>query len=327
MPIFTKSNSKLRIWLFESIKKPRVRAYLLVLITTLIYHSVMLELYFSWWKNDYYYHGFAFPLISFFLVLKSRNKLKNTEIKGSLSGIVLVSLGVFIFLLDKYYFNILFLSALSMLIFLVGAILLAFGREYLRVLFFPVLLLIFMIPIPDFILKLFIFRLQLIASMIGATILQFLGVPVLRDGIYLQLPSLLIKVDETCSSMHSLIALSSASCVMAYLMADSIGKRVIIIASSIPLAILANGLRLVLVILLGLWMGEKVFQSYFHPFSGKLLFSCALFVLILETILLDRRYRSLKKILSSMRLSPSERESLRLKFKQFKSLWTKERTE
>jgi exosortase/archaeosortase family protein len=114
---------------------------------------------------------------------------------------------------------------------------------------------------------------------------------------------------------------------MAYMMADSIGKRVIIIASSIPLAILANGLRLVLVILLGLWMGEKVFQSYFHPFSGKLLFACALFVLILETILLNRRNRSLKKIFSSLRLSPSERASLRLKFNQFKALWTKERTE
>ena len=291
-------------------KKPRVRAYLLVLITTLIYHSVMLELYFAWCNNDYYYHGFAFPLISFFLVFKNRNKLKNTEIKGSLYGMVFVSFGILIFLLDKYYSNILFLSSLSMLIFLVGAILLGFGKEYLRILFFPVLILLFMIPIPDFILKLIIFRLQLIASMIGATILRILGVPVLRDGIYLRLAPFLIKVDETCSSLHSLIALSSASFVIAYMFVDSIGKRVIIIASSIPLAILANGLRLVLVIVLGLWMGEKVFQSYFHPFSGKLLFACALLVLLLEAIILNRRNRPLKKILSSIRPSQSEKKQV-----------------
>jgi hypothetical protein len=89
----------------------------------------------------------------FYLVFKSGNKLKNTEIRGSLFGIVFVSVGILIFLLDKHYFNILFLSA-CLLVFFVGAILLAFGKVSKGSLFQSFL--IFMIPIPDSILKFFI---------------------------------------------------------------------------------------------------------------------------------------------------------------------------
>jgi exosortase/archaeosortase family protein len=107
--------------------------------------------------------------------------------------------------------------------------------------------------------------------------------------------------------MHSLIALSALSFVIAYMMMESLGEKILVVASSIPLAILANGCRLVLIILLGLWMGEKVFASFFHPLSGKLFFLLALFILFLEAEMIKRLNRSFVAFFSNRRLFRSKK--------------------
>jgi exosortase len=298
-------------WFIESMKIPKAKVFLLILFTILIYHPVMLGLFHAWQKNHYYNHGFLIPLISCYLVYRNREKLKGMSWKPSLYGIAFILLGILIFFLDKYFLNVLFLSSIGMLIFIMGGILFVFGKEYLRALLFPISFLLFMIPVPDFIFDLMIGPLQLTASMIGKIILRILGVPVLRDGIYLHLVSFSVEVDKSCSSMHSLIALSALSFVIAYLMMDSMGERIMIVASSIPLAIIANGFRLVLIIMLALWKGEMIFKSFFHPLSGKLFFLLALFILVLEAELIKRVHRSLATVFSNGRLFRSEKSKPR----------------
>jgi len=288
-------------WFVARFNNAMIRGGSILLLIVLIYHSVIRELYLAWLKNHYYYHGFLIPLISFCLVYKSRGKLIKCENRPSLYGIIFASSGIFEFLIENFFINDLFLSSLSMLIFLVGMVLLAFGKEYLRVLLFPIIFLIFMIPIPNFVFDSLIGPLQLIASKLGEIFLRFLGIPVLRDGIYLQLETLTIEIDKSCSSMHSLIALSSLSCVVAYLMVETMKKRIVVVASSIPLAILANGFRVVLIILLALWKGPVVFDSFLHPLSGKLFFLAALSVLVFEAEILNRANRPLKNIILSVR--------------------------
>ena len=282
-----------------SIKTPIAKGCLLILFSTLVYHPVMVALYHAWQKNHYYNHGFLIPLISCYLVYRNREKLKTISYKPSLYGIVFILLGILVFLLDKSYTNVLFFSSVGMLIFITGGILLAFGKDYLRAVLFPVLFLIFMIPIPEFLFDLVIGPLQLTASMIGKIILRILGVPVLRDGIYLHLAPFTVQVDMSCSSMHSLIALSALSFVIAYIMMDSIGGKIMIVASSIPLAIIANGFRLVLIIILALWKGEMIFRSFFHPLSGKLFFLLSLFILFLEAEMIKRIHRNMTILFSN----------------------------
>jgi exosortase len=302
-----KSISRFESWFIGLIKMPKARVCLLILLTMLIYNSVMLELYHAWLKNHYYNHGFLIPLISFYLVIRNRTKLRNIKAIPSLYGIIFALGGIFIFFLDKYFFKVLFLSSVGMLIFIMGGILFAFGKYHLRALLFPILFLLFMIPIPEFVFDLLIGPLQLTASRMGEVILRFFGVPVLRNGIYLYLAPFIIEVDKSCSSMHSLIALSALSFVIAYMMVDSMSERIMIVASSIPLAILANGFRLVLIIMLALWKGEMIFKSFFHPLSGKLFFLLALFILFLEAEMIKRLNRSFVAFFSNRRLFRSKK--------------------
>jgi exosortase len=308
MTTFAKESLRAESRVYKFIKMPGAKLCIFTSLTILIFHSVMSELYFAWRHNHYYYHGFLIPLISFYLVYRNRNKLKKCKNDPYLYGFMVASLGISVFLIDRIFIGELFLSSLSMLIFLAGMVLLAFGKQYLRVLLFPIIFLVFMIPIPDFVFNPLIVPLQLIASKLGEIILGFLGIPVHRVGIYLHLAPFTIEVDKSCSSMHSLIALSSLSCLVAYLMVDTMKKRIVVVASSIPLAILANGFRLVLIIVLALWQGPVIFRSFFHPLSGKLSFLAALSVLVFGAEFLNRTNKPLKTIISSIKLSRAERK-------------------
>ncbi len=270
------------MWSTELTRMTRLKVYLLGLLTALIYHSVIVELVQAWMKNPYYNHGFLIPLISGYLVFRSKGRLKEAVTRPSLYGMVFAGFGILIFVVDRYVFKMLFFSSVGMLLFIIGGVLLILGKEHLRPLLFPILSLILMAPIPDFIFDQLFIPLQLMASRIGQIMPELLGIPVLREGIHLHLAPFSVTVDKSCSSMHSLIALSALSFIIAYMMADSIKGRALIVASSIPLAILANGFRLVLITLLALWLGKGIFDSFFHPLSGKLFFLLALSIIVFE---------------------------------------------
>ncbi len=175
-----------------------------------------------------------------------------------------------------------------MIIFLMGGVLFTFGKEYLRALLLPILFLLSMVPIPYPLINFLIGHLQLASAKIGELILRVIGVPVYREGVYLNLTLITVEVDGSCSAVRSLIALSSLSVVVAYLMAHSLKKRAIIVASSLPLAVLANGFRIVFLIFLFFWQGEPALNGVFHPISGKVFFLAALSVLVLEASVLKR---------------------------------------
>ena len=131
-------------------KTPMAKVCLFILLGISIYHPVMLGLFPAWQKNHYYNHGFLIPLISCYLLYRNREKLRAIQCKPTLYGIIFLLLGILIFFLDKYFFNVLFLSSIGMLIFIIGGILFTYGKGHFRVLLFPVLFLLFMIPIPEF---------------------------------------------------------------------------------------------------------------------------------------------------------------------------------
>lgn len=273
---------------FQKPTKIYISMGILLICTILAYHQTLSEIFRSWLNNQYYSHGFIIPVISFYLIYNEAKNNNDSELHFSLYKFIFIVTFLVVTIYISTISESLFISSLFMIIFLLGTIFLLFDRKFAHQCLFPLLFLIFMIPIPDSIFNLLIPPLQLIASRLGEILLEILGVPVLREGIYLHLAPFTIEVAESCSSMHTLIALSSLSFVIAFWLVDSIGKRVLIVASSIPLAIIANGFRLVLIVLLALFFGKDVFQTLLHPLSGKVFFLVALAFLILEAVALNK---------------------------------------
>ena len=140
-----------------------------------------------------------------------------------------------------------FIARTAFLVSLVGAVLFLGGTRTLKILAFPLFLLVFMFPIPAIIYARITLPLQLFASSVAETVLNFIGTPVLRDGNVLELANgQRLSVVEACSGIRSLLSLSFLSLIYAYFFDHKVWMRWFLLAATIPIAIAANASRVTL---------------------------------------------------------------------------------
>jgi len=105
------------------------------------------------------------------------------------------------------------------------------------------------------------------------------GVPVLREGNIIQLPAMALEVAEACSGIRSLMSLATLAIIYGYLMEPRISFRWILALAAVPIAVLANSLRIIGTgLLVQYWDPDKA-QGFFHTFSGWLIFVVSLLML------------------------------------------------
>jgi exosortase len=254
--------------------------HLLVLIGLVLwlYAAVLARLAHQWWTDPNFSHGFFVPVFALYVVWEKRHSLRAAQGAPSSWG-----LAVLLFSLCTLILGVLgaelFLSRVSLIMLLVGIVLFLQGWGMLRALMFPLAFLLLMVPIPSIILNQITFPLQILASKLSAWTLPLLGVPVLREGNVINLPAMPLEVADACSGIRSLLSLTCLAVMYGYLLEKRIGIRVILALASIPIAVAANGLRIVGTgLLVQYWDPEKA-EGFFHAFSGWLIFVVSLLML------------------------------------------------
>ena len=182
----------------------------------------------------------------------------------------------------------LFLSRVSMIGLVAGTIWFVFGWPHVRLLTFPLAFLLLMIPIPTILFNQIAFPLQLLASRFGEGALRVCGIPVLREGNVIVLATTTLEVAEACSGIRSLISLLTLGLVYGYFVDRRPLVRAVIALSTVPIAIVANGLRVAGTGVAAHYFGPEAAQGFFHTFSGWLVFVVA-FLLLLGVIHVLRR--------------------------------------
>jgi len=162
----------------------------------------------------------------------------------------------------------------------VGIVLTLAGAKIVRKLAFPLFLLLFMIPIPGVVFNQITFPLQLLASRLAELVLNFVGVPVFREGNILELPSRRLSVVEACSGIRSLLSLSFLSLVYAHFFDRAFWMRWVLLPASVPIAIAANASRVTLTGLIGEY-NRSWAEGVFHAAEGWAIFMLSLILLIL----------------------------------------------
>jgi exosortase len=255
-----------------------------------IYSGVVVKLVYDWYTEPDFSHGFLVPLFSAYLIWTKRDKLRATPVVQSWSGIWLVALGI-VFLFLGVYGAELFLSRISLLMVVAGVIWTMAGRPMLRELRFPILALLLAIPLPAVVYNQITFPLQIFASKLASAALPLFGVPVLRDGNVIQLPSMQLEVAEACSGIRSLMSLLTAAIFYGYFLEPSPKRRWILALSAIPIAVIANGARIVGTgLAVQYWDPDKAL-GFFHEFSGWLIFVVSLCCLYLLHTLMNMQTR------------------------------------
>ena len=182
----------------------------------------------------------------------------------------------------------LFLARMSLLILAAGMVLFLAGSRVLRSIAFPTCYLLFAIPLPGIIYYQLTFPLQLWASRLGAGGLVAMGIRTVREGNLLILPNCTLNVVEACSGIRSLLSLLAAVVAYGYMAEPSTRKRTMLAVASIPIAILANGLRLVATGALSYYFGPAVDSGMVHVALGLGFFLLAFGAILLTHKLLDR---------------------------------------
>jgi exosortase len=251
---------------------------LLVVLIGFLYHSILARLVWQWWDDPNFSHGFFVPLFSGFVVWQERDRLAAVTPKPSWFGLLIMTGALAVLVIGVLGVE-LFLSRSSLVFLLAGLVVYFMGWEYFRRILFPWACLFLMIPIPAIIFNQIAFPLQLVASRFASSLLPLLGVPVLQEGNVLQLPVMSLEVAQACSGIRSLMSLGTLAIMYGYFLEPKVSRRVLLALASVPIAIVANGLRVVVTGLLVQYWDPAKAEGFFHEFQGWVIFVLSLLLL------------------------------------------------
>jgi exosortase C (VPDSG-CTERM-specific) len=237
-------------------------------------------------------HILLIPFVSGYLLYIRRDQLPRKYVADLPLGMVFLvgGLGVFLFTYwrnfagraptDNYYFVVLTLSFLCCL---AAGGFFFFGRDWMRAAAFPLAYLIFMVPMPDAMADALESASKYASAEVANVLFHLSGTPVLRAGRVFQLPNITIEVAQECSGIRSSWVLFMTSILAANLFLKTSWRRIVIVAFIIPLGILRNGFRILVIGLLCVNAGPQMIHSPIHTRGGPVFFVLSLvpFLLLL----------------------------------------------
>ena len=260
----------------------RTMAVIATLVTAigLMYAGVLSSLVRQWSSDDNYSHGFLVVPLALYFAWERREALATAPVRPGVLGALLI-LGSLAVWAAGILGAELFLTRVSLVGVLAGTVWFIWGLAHLRILAFPILFLLLMIPLPSIIFNQIAFPLQLVASQAGEAVISAAGIPVLREGNVLVLPARTLEVAEACSGIRSLVSLLMLAIVLGYFTERRRGARIAIVLASVPIAILANASRVAGTGLAAQWVSPAAADGFFHTFSGWMVFVVAFAGLLL----------------------------------------------
>jgi len=249
-------------------------------------------------KSEYYSHIALIPLVSIYLIYIKRKEIF-TEVNYLFAvGIPVVLLGIALFLsgllwgasLDNN--NYASLLVFSIFIFINGAFILLYGMQAYRTALFPLLFLIFTVPIPTAIMDNIIYFLQVGSTEFTNLLFMASGVPFVREGFVFHLPNVSVEVAKQCSGIRSGMAIFIVATLAGYLFLKTYWKMIFLVICAVLIAMFKNGIRIITLSLLGNYVDPQILASSLHREGGTPFFIVAL--LLLAPILFFLR-RSEKK--------------------------------
>jgi exosortase len=258
-----------------------------VLVTAgvlILYFDVLADLVSAWANDDNYSHGFLIVPVAAYLVWERRARLRTAKWSPSNWGLLLVGVALAVLTVGTVGAE-LFLTRVSLLGVIVGVVLFLCGPAQLRIFAFPIAFLLLMIPLPAIIFNQIAFPLQLLATRFGVGVLHLGDIPVLREGNIIVLANTTLEVAEACSGIRSLVSLLTVGILYGYFVDRRFGVRVGIALTTVPIAIVANGIRVAGTGVAAHVVGPSAADGFFHGFSGWIVFLISfLMLLIVERI-------------------------------------------
>ena len=258
-----------------------------LVVALALYAPLAAPLVREWAEFPHLSHGFAVPFIAAYLIWCRRDRLRRVDAEPSLWGlpVLIVGLGGLVVGVQGQES---FVARVSLPVTLLGLTLFLAGSAAVRWLWIGIAYLVFMIPLPWTTFRLLASRARVFDATVAAGVLDWLGVPVFQDGVYLHLADVTLEVADACSSIQSMSALLALGVAYVFVAERPPAIRIGLIALTLPLAVVANIVRIVTTALAAHYVGVWTLQSAYHTFSGSVNFLLTLLLLLAVDAILVR---------------------------------------
>jgi exosortase len=243
----------------------------------ILYRNVVVELVRVWSTDDYSSHGFLIPPIVVFLLWERRDRFRAVPVQPSPAGLVFAAASFLTLAPDVPVF----LTRVSMVVSIVGAVLLLFGWSRLRTVAFPLAILLFMIPLPTAVFERLEFPLRMATSGMSEALIRAANIPVTRDGNLLDLGNIVLEVARECSGIRSTIALVTIGLVFGYVPESRTWQRLLVAALTIPVVLVTNSIRVAATAVSTHYDGPAAATGFVHDLYGWIAFAAAFAIMFL----------------------------------------------
>ena len=240
-----------------------------------------------WDNEEEYSHGYLIPLVSGFFIWQKRDEFQEHKFKPAWFGLIILVISLLLFVMGEVT-ALYALGQISFIVALLGFSLALVGWQGTKLTLVPIGLLVFAIPLPGFLEATLTAKLQLVSSTLGVGFIRLFNIPVFREGNLIDLGSYKLEVAEACSGLTYLYPLLWFGCIFAYLYRTTAWKRVVVIASTIPVAIFLNSFRIGAIGVLVNKFGGSMAEGFLHAFEGWAVFMVCVAILMALIWLLTR---------------------------------------
>jgi exosortase len=262
-----------------------------IAVLSVAYVPVFAQMIRVWWDDPYAGHGMFVPLFSAHAVWIDRDRIRASVVGRDDRGLLLVLAGVAVLVLGHAHGSLL-MAGLSFVVTLSGLVLWLWGARTVRAAAFPLGFLVLMVPLPRLFVATVTLHLQLFAARFAALVLSVLEVPVMLRGVTLELPVLTLEVAEVCNGLRFLAALLVLTLAFAHISQPTHARMILLTLSAVPLAILANAVRVTSIALAVQYFGPQAAVGFTHHAIGKGVWGLTIAALVGLGLLLRRGGRS-----------------------------------
>ncbi len=253
----------------------------------LIFYDALTHMVDWWSSREEYSHGFLIPVVSAYLIWQRRWDLARERFTGSWAGLALVLAGLAIGLFGELS-SIYAVIQYGFLAVIWGLALAFLGWRGFRIIAVPMLMLFFMIPLPNFLYNNLSAHLQLLSSEIGVWFIRLFGISVYLEGNVIDLGTMKLQVVEACNGLRYLFPLMTLGFIVAYMFRAPLWQRALVFVSTVPITIFMNSLRIGIIGWLVEHYGKSMAEGFLHDFEGWAIFMVCFAILLLEVWLLMR---------------------------------------
>jgi exosortase len=243
-----------------------------------LYASTVSKLVHVWRVDPYGGHGLFVPFYSAFILWSDRRRLATVPRRRQPAGVLVVLAALAVLWLGQWAGSLV-LQGGSLVLAVAGMVLWAHGAARLRAAAFPVAFLVLMLPLPRTVVDAVTLRVQTFHAEFSSAILGLAGVPHVQQGIHIELPGAVLAVAEGCNGLRFLMALVTLAAAFAQATQRTLGRKLVLVAAAIPIAVIANGFRVSALCLAAHHVGPQAAEGLTHHSIGKTIWAFTLGVL------------------------------------------------